>query len=118
MSDRQKVCKCGIDVADLLNDIKILDGNMIRVNIEDIPTHMEAFKLSINSIYKNIRKVEESCGIDATSQWNTSLETDNKIDELPTVNDRIRFSKKKIDILSDLSQIRYQVTEKVRNCSK
>ncbi len=48
----------------------------------------------------------------------TSLETDNKIDKLQTVKDQIRFNEKRADIFSDLSQIRYQVTEKVRNCSR
>ncbi len=117
-TDRQKVCKCGIDVADLLNDINILNGNVVRVTEEQLPTHMESFKLSINSIYSGIRKVEESCGIDASGQWHTSLETDNKIDELGTAKGRIGLSEKKIAIINDLSQIRYQVTEKVRKCSK
>ena len=88
-TDRQKVCKCGINVADLLNDIHILNENMIKVTTEQIPTHMESFKLSINSIYGGIRKVEESCGIDASVQWHTSLETDNKIDQLKNVQDSI-----------------------------
>lgn len=117
-TDRQKVCKCGINVADLLNDIHILNENMIRVDVGQLPTHIESFKLSINSIYGGIRKVEESCGIDASAQWHTSLETDNKIDQLKNVQDRLGLSNKKVDILGDLSQIRYQITEKVRKCSK
>ncbi len=117
-TDRKKICKCGIDAIDLLNNIKILDENMVKVDIEKLPTHIESFKLSINSIYGGIRSIEESCGIDATNQWHIALETDNKIDELPTINERTRFGEKKLDILNDLSQIRYQITEKMRSCSK
>lgn len=117
-TNRNKICKCGIDAIDLLNNIKILDENMVKVDIEKLPTYMESFKLSTNSIYGGIRSVEESCEIDATNQWHTVLETDNKIDELPTIKERTRFGEKKLDILSDLSQIRYQITERVRSCSK
>jgi len=118
LASRKKICKCGIDAIDLLNDIKIFDENIVKVDIEKLPTYMESFKLSTNSIYGGIRKVEESCEIDATNQWHTILETDNKVDELPTINERTRFGEKKLDILSDLSQIKYQITEKMRNCSK
>ena len=117
-SDRNKICKCGINSIDLLNDIKTLDENMKNVDMEKLPIYMESFKLSINSIYKGIRKVEESCGIDATNQWHTTLQTDNKIDELSTIKDPIGFGEKKVGIFSDLSQIKYQITEKMRNCSK
>ena len=117
-TDRQKRCKCGSDVADLLNDIHILEGNIVRVTEEQLPTHIESFKLSTNSIYGGIRSVEESCGIDASTQWHTSLETDNKVDELRTTKGRMELSEKKIAIINDLSQIKYQITEKVRKCSK
>lgn len=117
-TDRQRICKCGTDIADILNDIHILEGNIIRVNMEEIPSYTDAFKLSTNSIYKGIRKVEESCAIDARDQQNTSSTIDSKIGELQTAKDRIKFSEKKIGIFNDLSQIRYQITEKVRKCSK
>lgn len=116
-TDRKKICKCGIHVADLLGDITTLDKNMKEVDIEKLPTYMESFKLSINSIYRGVRNVEESCGIDAADQWHTTLLTDDKIDELRTIKDSIGFGEKKIAIFGDLSQIKYQITEKVRRCS-
>lgn len=117
MPDRKKICKCGIHVADLISDITTLDKTMKEVDIVKLPIYMESFKLSINSIYRGLRNVEDSCGIDASDQWHTALQTDNKIDDLNTIKDRIGFGEKKIDIFGDLSQIKYQTTEKIRRCS-
>ena len=52
-TDRQKICKCGANVAEFLNDISIFEENLRRVKEEESVTYMPAFKSSINSIYSN-----------------------------------------------------------------
>lgn len=117
-TDRQKICKCGADVTEFLNDISILEGNLRIVKMEESTIYMPAFKSSINSIYNNINKIEDDCAIDASNtKWGQS-DIFNKIDKMETIKDPIKFNEKKSDIFSDLSRIRYGIVQKVKDCSK
>lgn len=118
MTDRQNTCKCGTNVAEFLNDISILEGNLRIVTVEKSDIYIPAFKGSINSIYSNINKIEDDCSIDANKiKWGSS-DVFNKIEKMETVKDSAKFDNIKSDILTDLSRIRYGVVQKVKDCSK
>lgn len=117
-TDRQKICKCGTNTAEFLNDISILEGNLRIAKVEESAIHVPAFKSSIHSIYSNINKIEDDCGIDARdTKWSYSGIFD-KIEKMETIKDSTKFNEKKSDIFSDLSRIRYGVVQKVKDCSK
>ncbi len=117
-TDRQKTCKCGDNVADFLNDISILEENLREVNIEKTGTYIPAFKESINSIYRNINKIEDHCGIDASNTKRSSSNIFNKVELIESIHDSKKFNEQKSDILVDLSRIRHSVTQKVKDCAK
>jgi hypothetical protein len=117
-TDRQKVCRCGTNVAEFLNDISILEGNIKIVTLEKADIYIPAFKDSINSIYGNINKIEDNCSIDARdTKWGSS-DLFNKIEKMETIKDPTKFNGIKPDILTDLSRIRYGVVQKVKDCSR
>jgi hypothetical protein len=117
-TDRQKICKCGANIAEFLNNISILEGNLRIVTMEKSTTYIPAFKSSINSIYSNINKIEDDCAIDTIDvKWSHS-DIFNKIEKMEIIKDSTNFNEKKSDIFSDLSRIRYGIVEKVKDCSK
>lgn len=98
---RQKICKCGINVAEFLNDISILEGNLREVKVEKSDIYIPALKGSINSIYSNINKIEDDCSIDAhDTKWAYS-DIFNKIDKMETIKDPTKFNDIKPDILTE-----------------
>lgn len=117
-TDRQKICKCGINIAEFLNDISIFEGNLRIVKCEESSIYIPAFKLSINSIYNNINKIEDDCGIDVSNTKWSSADVFNKIEKLESIKDPIKFNAEKSDIFSDLSRIRHGIVQKVKDCSK
>lgn len=118
VTDRQRTCRCGAYMADFLNDISILEGNLREVNIEKANVYIPAFKESVNSIYRNINKIEDDCNIDAnTIKWSSS-DVFNKVETMEHVQDSKKFNEKRADILTDLSRIRYGVVQKVKDCAK
>ena len=115
---RQEICKCGTNVAEFLNDISIFEDNLKRVKEEESATFIPAFKSSVNSIYSNIGKIEDDCGIDTHGiRWSNS-DIFNKIEKIEAIKDSTKFNEKKSDILSDLSRIRYGIVQKIKDCSK
>lgn len=117
-TDRQKICKCGINVAEFLNDISIFEENLRRVKEEESTTYIPAFKSSINSIYSNINKIEDDCSIDTSDTKWGHADIFNKIEKMEVMKDPIKFNEKKSDIFSDLGRIRYGIVQKVKGCSK
>lgn len=115
---RQEICKCGTNIAEFLNNITILEGNLRIVKVEESATYIPAFKSSINSIYSNINKIEDSCGIDANKIKWSHADIFNKIEKLETTKDSTKFNEKKPDIFTHLSRIRYDVVQKIKDCSK
>ena len=118
VTDRQKVCKCGANVAEFLNDVSILEANLRIVKVENSDVYIPAFKESVNSIYRNVNKIEDDCNIDANVvKWSYS-DIFNKIDKAETIKDQKKFDLITSDMLTDLSRIRYGVVQKVKDCSK
>ena len=118
VTDRQKVCRCGANVAEFLNDVSILEANLRIVKVENSDVYIPAFKESVNSIYRNVNKIEDDCSIDANVvKWSYS-DIFNKIDRVETIKDPKKFDLITSDILTDLSRIRYGVVQKVKDCSK
>jgi hypothetical protein len=115
-TDRQRVCKCGANVAEFLNDISILEANLRLVKVEKSDVYIPAFKESANSIYRNIRKIEEDCSISASDIELDSISS--KIYQMETIKDQKQFDKKTSDTLTDLSRIRHGVVQKVKDCSR
>lgn len=118
MVDRKQICKCGIDVGDLLNDITRLQGNLQRIRFAESPAYIPSFRGSVESIYNSIRKVEDSCAIDAREEQQYSIEALNKVSEMETNKNATKYYEKKDEILSSLNKIRSGTIEKVRDCSK
>ena len=117
-TDRQKICKCGANVAEFISDIRILEMNLKIAKVENSEIYIPAFKSSINSIYRNINKIEDDCGIDASkTKWGHS-DIFNKIEKMEAITDSTEFNKKRADILQDLDRITYGVVQKVKDCSK
>ena len=117
-TDRQRVCKCGTNVAEFLNDIAILEANLRIVKVEKSDVYIPAFKESVNSIYRNVNKIEDDCSIDANVvKWSYS-DIFNKIDKMETIKDAKKFDGITSDILTDLSRIRHGVIQKVKDCAK
>lgn len=117
-TDRQRVCRCGANMAEFLNDISILEANLRIVKAEKSDIYIPAFRESVNSINRNIRKIEDDCSIDARDAEHGSSYIYNKIDQMETIKDPKQFDEKTSDILTDLSRIRYGVVQKVKDCSK
>jgi DNA-binding PadR family transcriptional regulator len=105
-------------MAEFLNDISILEANLREVKIEKSDVYIPAFKESINSIYRNINKIEDDCYIDASVTKLGSTEVFNKIGQMEALKDQKQFDEKTSDILTDLSRIRYGVVQKIKDCSK
>lgn len=117
-TDRQKICKCGADVAEFLADTRILDGNLRMAKAENSAIYIPVFKSSINSIYSNINKIEDDCAIDARDvKWSHS-DIFNKIEKMEAIKDSTKFDENRSDILKDLDRITYGVVQKVKDCSK
>ncbi len=119
-TDRQKICKCWANVAEFLSDIRILEGNLKIAKVENssIYIYIPAFKSSFNSIYRNINKIEDDCGIDASkTKWSHS-DLFNKIEKIEAIKDSKKFDENRADIIQDLDRITYGVVQKVKDCSK
>ena len=117
-TDRQKICKCGANVAEFLNDIAILEANLRVVKVEKSDVYVPAFKESINSIYRNINKIEDDCYIDASNTKWGNADVFNKIEKMENLEDSKKFDGITSDILTDLSRIGYGVVQKIKDCSK
>ena len=117
-TDRQKVCKCGANVAEFLSDIRILEGNLKIAKAENSSIYIPAFKSSINSIYRNINKIEDDCGIDAsTPKWGHAGLFD-KVEKIEAIKDPKKFDESRADMIRDLDTLTYGVVQKVKDCSK
>ena len=118
VTDRQRTCRCASNMAEFLNDISILEPQLRIVKVEQSNVYIPAFKLSINSIYKNINKIEDDCYIDTSAAKFGSADVFSKIEQMETTKDQKQFSEKASDILTDLSRIRYGIVQKVKECSR
>lgn len=118
VTDRQRTCRCAINMAEFLNDISILEANLRVVKVEKSDVYIPAFKESINSIYRNINKIEDDCYVDTSAAKLDSSEVSNKIGQMEPIKVQKQLDEKTSDILTDLSRIRYGVVQKVKECSK
>lgn len=118
MADRQKVCKCGNAVGDLLVRTGELEELLMRVKIEESPFHMSYFKESINYIYGGIGNVEEFCTIDAREEQRHSVKVFDKISKIQETKSSARFYQERNDALNNLNRIKRGIMEKVRKCSE
>jgi hypothetical protein len=118
VTDRQRICRCAANMAEFLNDISLLETNLREAKVEKSDVYIPAFKESINSIYKNINKIEDDCYVDTTFTKFGSSEVYDKIGQMEAINDQKQFIEKRSDILTDLSRIRYGIVQKVKDCSK
>ena len=117
-TDRQKICKCGANVAEFISDIRILEMNLKIAKVENSSIYIPAFKSSINSIYRNINKIEDDCGIDASkTKWSHSGLFD-KIEKIEAIKDPKKFDEKRAGMIRDLDTITHDVVQKVKDCSK
>lgn len=116
--DRQKVCKCGADVAEFISDIRILEKNLNIAKVENSEIYIPAFKSSAHSIFGNINKIEDDCAIDANKiKWSYSGLFD-KIEKIEAIKDPKKFNENRADIIQDLDRVTYGVVQKVKDCSK
>jgi len=117
-TDRQKVCKCGANVAEFISDIRILEGNLKIAKVENSSIYIPAFKSSVNSIYRDINKIEDDCSIDAsTPKWGHAGLFD-KIEKIEAIKDPKKFDESRADMIRDLDTLTYGVVQKVKDCSK
>lgn len=115
-TDRQKICKCGTNVAEFIGDIRIFVRNLRTAKAENSAIFISSFKSSVNSMYSNINKIEDDCSIDASkTKWGHS-DIFNKIDKMEA--DPTKFDEKRSEILIDLDRIEYDVIQKIKDCSK
>ncbi len=117
-TDRQKVCRCGANVAEFLSDIRILETNLKIAKVENSAIYIPAFKSSINSVYRNINKIEDDCGIDVSkTKWSHSNLFD-KIEKIEAIKDPKKFDESRADMIRDLDTMTNNVVQKVKDCSK
>lgn len=117
-TDRQKVCRCGANVAEFISDIRILEMNLKIAKVENSSIYIPAFKSSVNSIYRDINKIEDDCSIDASKpKWGHAGLFD-KIEKIEAIKDPKTFDEKRADIIRDLDSITNGVIQKVKDCSK
>lgn len=117
-TDRQKVCKCGANVAEFLSDIRILEMNLKIAKVENSSIYIPAFKSSVNSIFNNINKIEDDCAIDANKiKWSHAGLFD-KVEKIEAIKDPKKFDESRADMIRDLDTLTYGVAQKVKDCSK
>lgn len=117
-TDRQKICKCGTNVAEFISDIRILEMNLKIAKVENSEIYIPAFKSSIHSIFGNINKIEDDCAIDANKiKWSHSSLFD-KIEKIEAIKDPRKFDESRADMIRDLDTLTYGVVQKVKDCSK
>ena len=118
MSDRNKICKCGNDVGNLINSIWVLGDNLKGTKLDDFAPRVDDIRESINFIYRNIGYVEDSCAIDARNEQEFSNSAFNKISSMETSKDMIKFHRDMDDVIKDLRKIQTGVMQKMRDCSR
>lgn len=117
-TDKQKICKCGVNVAEFLSNTRILEKYVRTANVENSSIYIPAFKSSIDSIYRDINKIEDDCGIDANKIKWSHADIFSKLEKIGAIKDPKQFDEKKEYIFRDLDKIAYDVVEKVKECSK
>lgn len=117
-TDRQKVCRCGANVAELISDIRILEMNLKIAKVENSSIYIPAFKSSVNSIYTDINKIEDDCNIDANQiKWSHAGLYD-KVEKIEAIKDPKKFEESRADMIRDLDSMTNKVVQKVKDCSK
>lgn len=117
-TDRQKVCKCGANVAEFISDIRILEMNLKIAKVENSSIYIPAFKSSVNSIFSGINKIEDDCAIDANKiKWSHAGLFDT-IEKIEAIKDPKKFDESRADVIRDLDSITNKVVQKVKDCAK
>lgn len=116
MSERQKICKCGDAVGNLLTRTYDLEGFLTTIKFD--PRQIPAHKESTNYIYGGINRVDQSCGVDTRLIQDYAMEMFGKLDVMETTKDRTKFYEKRNSILNDLSGIRRDTLQKIKDCTQ
>lgn len=116
MTERQKICKCGNAVGDLLVRTSQLEESLKGVKIEKVPLHASGLKESIDYIYRDIGNIEDFCGVDTREEQQYSMEAFDRISEMEVTSNT--FYENRNNTLRDLDKIKHGIMEKVRECSK
>lgn len=117
-TDKQKICKCGVNVAEFLSDTRILEMYVRSIRAENFAINIPAFKNSINTMFRDINRIEGDCGIDADNTKWVNAGIYDKLKEMGNIKDSEQFEEKKEYIFRDLDKITYDVVQKIKECSK
>lgn len=118
ITDKQKICKCGADVAEFLGDTRTLEIYVRATNAGNSAINVSAFQKYADTMYRDINKIDDDCGTDNnTIRW-ANAGIFNRLDELGHIKDSKQFEEKKKYIIRDLDKITYDVVQKVKECSK
>jgi hypothetical protein len=117
MTDKQKICKCGNAVGELLwNTVALEDDLKMLTRVEYYHYKSSSIKESIKGIHNDIKNIEGFCPIDTGLEQQYITDAHNKIP--PKDATKEIFDTNKNIILEDLSKIRFGIREKMRHCSK
>lgn len=114
ITDRQKVCKCGANVAELLSTLRLFEIDVKAAKMESSPT----FKSSVDNVYRAINKIEDNCSIDADKIRWSHADIFNKVVQIGDIRDPKKFKEKKEDIIRDIDSISNAILQKITDCSK
>jgi len=114
----QKVCKCGNAVADTIGRIDTFARNLEKARFGESYPVLKMYEESVNVVYGGITNVEAFCGIDTKEEQQHSMDAFTKISEMATTKNLTMFRHRRDEVLNDMSKIRHDIKEKVRQCSK
>lgn len=117
-TDKQKICKCGVNVAEFLGNMRTLEIYVRATNAGNFAINIPAFKSYVNTMYRDINKIEDDCGIDANKIKWTNVGISDKLEEIGSIKDSKQFDEKKEYIFKDIDKITYDLVQKVKECSK
>ena len=117
-TDKQKICKCGVNVAEFLGDTRTLEIYVRATNAGNFATNTSAFKSYVNTMARDINKIEDVCGIDADNMKRINTGILDKLEEMESIKDLKQFDEKKEYIFRDLDKITYDMVLRVKECSK
>lgn len=109
----QKICKCGDVIGDFMINI---DFTRDRVKDEKFPP-MTDFTFR-NPIYSNIRNIAESCGIDTRRSESLYDEIFKSMEKMKIAKNGDEFYYGKSSTLSNIGRLKYEIRNKVKECSK
>ena len=117
-TDKQRICKCGVNVAEFLGDTRTLEIYVRTTNAGNFAINIPAFRNYVDTMYRDINKIEDDCGIDANKIKWANAGIFDKLEKMGSIKDSKQFDEQKEYIFRDLDKITYDVVQKVKECSK